>query len=111
MKRQSPLIYRKDGSLDFGPLTLAVTSAFGLGMFALDAAGVVHVSIAAWSYLGAFTTMAFIAGATAERAYWIAKSRTPGEVAKAIASAPPLDTDSGRDDETAHLSRAEARRL
>lgn len=107
--RHSPLIFRQDGSLDFGPLTLAVTSVIGLLMFILDACRIVHVSIAAWSYLGAFTSMAFIAGAAAERAYWISRSPVPGAVAQGIASSPPLDTDDGRDDDTAHMSKLEAR--
>jgi hypothetical protein len=110
MKRTAPLLYRKDGSLDFGPLMLVVTAGVSQVMFLLDAAGVVSVSVAAWAFQGAFVTMAFIAGATQERAMWIAQSKTPGDVARAIASAPPLDTDSGRDVDTAHLSRDEARR-
>lgn len=96
MRRDNPLLYRKDGSLDFGPLLLALTALVGLFIFVLDAFGVTRVTIAAWSYLGAFTGLSFIAGAAAERAFWIAQSQTPGSIAQGIAQSAPLDTDDGR---------------
>lgn len=88
MERLNPLIFRKDGSLDFGPLLLAVACAAGLFLLFADAFGLARVSVAAWAFLGSFVSLAFIAGAAAERAFWIANSKTPGEVAQGIATAP-----------------------
>lgn len=85
--RHNPLLFRKDGSLDFGPLLLAVVAALACVLLVADAFGVARVSVAAWAFLGTFCALAFIAGAAAERAYWIAQSKMPGEVGKGIASA------------------------
>ena len=96
MDRHNPLVFRKDGSLDFGPLLLAVAAAAGLFLLFADAFGVARVSVAAWAFLGSFVSLAFIAGAAAERAFWISQSKTPGEVAQGIATAktePNLWTD------------------
>lgn len=99
MDRHNPLIFRKDGSLDFGPLLLAIAAGVGVFLLLADAFGMAKVSVAAWAFLGSFVSLAFIAGAAAERAYWIAHSKTPGEVAKAIASASP-EPNLWSDDET-----------
>lgn len=95
--RTNPFVFRADGGLDFGPLVWAVSFFVGLGMFVADAFGVAHISVAAYAYLGAVTTITSIAGAAAERAYWIAQSNAPGAVARGIAESTPLDTDNGRD--------------
>lgn len=87
--RNNPLFFRTDGSLDFGPAILAVACGVGLVMFVLDGFGVADVSTAAYAWLGGFTGLAFIAGAAAERAYWIAQSKTPGELAQGVAQAGP----------------------
>lgn len=99
MTRNNPLIYRQDGSLDFGPMILAVSCTVSLVMFVLAGFEVAKVTTAAWAFLGGFTGLAFIAGAAAERAYWIAQSKTPGELAQGVATAgaTPLDMDDGRD--------------
>ena len=88
-RRSNPLIFRKDGSLDFGPLVWAVAFGVGTVLLVLDAFGFAKVSTAAWAYLGALTSITAIAGAAAERAYWISQSGTPGEVARGIAEAGP----------------------
>lgn len=85
------LWYTKSGDLDFGWLILAACCVVGLLAFILTGFGAFHASIAAWSWFGAFTTMAFIAGATISRARLIASSRAAGEVAQAIATALPDD--------------------
>jgi hypothetical protein len=95
--RLNPLIFRKDGSLDFGPLLLAVACGAGLFLLFADAFGIARVSVAAWAFLGSFVSLAFIAGAAAERAFWISQSKTPGEVGRGIATAQP---DLWRDNET-----------
>jgi hypothetical protein len=97
MERGNPLIFRKDGSLDFGPLLLALAAAAGLFLLFADAFGLARVSVAAWAFLGSFVSLAFIAGAAAERAFWISQSKVPGEVARGVATAQP---DLWRDDET-----------
>jgi hypothetical protein len=85
MDRKNPLLFRTDGALDFGPALLAIVAALACVLLVADAFGYARVSVAAWAFLGTFCALAFIAGAAAERAYWIAKSKTPGEVAKGIA--------------------------
>lgn len=88
--RRNPLLYTAEGHLDLGPLALALACGVGLAMFVLDGLGWAKISVAAYSWLGAYTSLAFIAGAAEKRAYWIARSRTPGEVARGIAES--LDT-------------------
>ena len=85
--RANPLFFRKDGALDFGPAVWAMTAIIALVMLVLDAFGIAAVSVAAWAFLGSFTAIASIAGAAAERAYWISQSKTPGEIARGIAEA------------------------
>lgn len=89
MERRNPLFFRTDGALDFGPFLLAVVSAVGVLLLLCDAFGMARVSVAAWAFLGSFCALAFIAGAAAERAYWISQSRTPGDIARGIATATP----------------------
>lgn len=88
MSRRNPLFFRKDGGLDFGPAVWAAAAFVGLVMFIITGFGITRVDAAAWAWLGAFVSIAAIAGAAAERAYWIAQSKTPGEVARGIAEAP-----------------------
>lgn len=85
------LFYTRAGELDFGWLILATCCVVGVVGFVLAGFGVFKAPGAAWGWFGAFTSMAFIAGAAVDRARLIAQSRTPGEVAQAIASALPDD--------------------
>lgn len=85
MSRRNPLFFRADGGLDFGPAVWALTAVVSLVMLVLDGFGVANVKVEAYAFLGAFATLTSIAGAAAERAYWIAQSKTPGEVARGIA--------------------------
>ena len=84
-------VERRDGAieLDLGWLILAVAFLNGLVAFDLAAAGVWQISVAAWSWYGSLTGLAFIAGATISRARLIAESRLPGEVAGGIATSSP----------------------
>lgn len=87
MSRENPLFFRKDGGLDFGPAVWAASALVGLVIFVLTAFRITSVTVAAWAFLGAFISIAAIAGAAAERAMWISQSRTPGEIAAGIAEA------------------------
>lgn len=82
-------VVHKDGhrELDFGWLILALCCVVGLVAFVLSGFAVFVAPPWAWSWFGAFTTMAFIAGATISRARLIAKSDAPGQVAAGIGSA------------------------
>ena len=84
------LFFTKEGHLDLGWLILLVCCIVGLWAFiGLGMQKIPKDAIppAAWAWFGAFTTMAFIAGATTARAAMIAKSTAAGAVAQAIASA------------------------
>lgn len=85
------LWHTKEGDLDFGWLILAACCIVGLLAFVAAGLGVFKAPIAAWSWFGAFTSMAFIAGAAISRARLIAASRMPGEVARGIAESVPDD--------------------
>ena len=87
MERKNPLLFRSDGSLDFGPLMLAIVAGLACVLLVADAFGMARVTVAAWAFLGTFCSLAFIAGAAAERAYWISQSKAPGEIAGGIATA------------------------
>ncbi len=83
------LFFTKDGRLDLGWLILVTCCVVGLGAFiGLALRKIPHDAIpqAAWAWFGAYTTMAFIAGATTARAALIAKSTSVGAVSQAIAS-------------------------
>lgn len=82
--------------LDLGWAILILCCLVGIFVFLLEALTPKSASIAAWTWFGAFTSMAFIAGTTLARARLIAESKAPGEVATAIATAQP---DLYRDDE------------
>lgn len=81
------LFFTKDNELDFGWLLLIGSFLFGIIAAAMEASKRWDLSNAAWAYLGANNAMSYIAGAAISRARLIAKSETPGNVAKAIASA------------------------
>ena len=88
--RKHPLLFTKDGDLDFGWLILVACVVVGLTVFTLKSFGAIQgPDIAAWSWFGSFTTMSFIAGAAISRARLIAKSDAPGDVAKGIAQSTP----------------------
>lgn len=87
MSRENPLFFRQDGGLDFGPAVWLASALVGLVIFVLTAFRITSVTVAAWAFLGAFMSIAAIAGAAAERAMWISQSKTPGEVASGIAQA------------------------
>ncbi len=84
------LFFTKDGRLDLGWLILLACCVVGLWAFiglGVQAIPKDAIPQAAWAWFGAFTTMAFIAGATTARAALIAKSTSVGAVSQAIASA------------------------
>ncbi len=95
MPRDNPLFYRRDGGLDLAQFVCLVVTLFGLVAFGLHGAGVWRPSIAAWSFLGAFTCSCFIVWAARDRAELLARATAPGEIARGIAEA-PLDTDPER---------------
>lgn len=95
--RENPLFFKVDGSMDLSQFLLTLITAYVAVVFVLAGLGILTVSVAAWSFLGSFTTLAFIAWAARDRAELIARSKTPGEVAKGIAMSTPLDKDDGRD--------------
>jgi hypothetical protein len=72
----SALFFTKEGDLDFGWIILIACVAVGLGVFVAVTFGVVaDPSTAAWAWMGSFTTLAFISGATIARARLIAKAK------------------------------------
>lgn len=83
-------VERRDGTveLDLGWAILAMAFLNGLLAFDLAAAGVWRVTVAAWSWYGSLTGLAFLAGATISRARLMAEARMVGHVAQAIASSP-----------------------
>lgn len=86
-------VERSDGTieLDLGWAILAIAFLNGIVAFDLAAAGIWSISVAAWSWYGSLTGLAFIAGATISRARLLAESRMVGDVSRGIAaSAPPL---------------------
>lgn len=93
------LLYTKDGELDFGWVILIACSVVGLAAFVATGLGWFKASVAAWSWFGSFTGLAFIAGATISRARLIAKSNLPGQIAQGIASS--AEPDLYADDERA----------
>lgn len=96
--RDHPLFFRQDGGMDLSQFFLLVIVVWVCVVFVLAGAGVLHVTTAAWAFLGSFTTLAFIAWAARDRAEMIAKSKTPGDVAHGIAQVIEMDTDDGRGD-------------
>lgn len=99
------LLYTKEGELDFGWAILLACCVVGLGAFILTGFGVFRASVAAWSWFGSFTGMAFIAGAAISRARLIAKSDVPGAIAQGIAQSAPDDI--YRDDERGEFTERE----
>lgn len=92
-ERRGNLFHTRTGDLDFGWAILLVCCVVGLTIFTAQACGLIPgPSIAAWSWFGAFTTMAFISGATISRARLIAASQTPGSVAGGIGISAPEHT-------------------
>lgn len=100
-KRDNPLFFKQDGGLDLAQFFLGVLILWVCVVFTLTGLKVLTYSVAAWAFLGSFTTLFFIAFASERRADLIAKSNAPAEVAKAIASAtePNLWTDDETGDE------------
>ncbi|MGE0347630.1 MAG: hypothetical protein AB7N73_15775 [Gemmatimonadales bacterium] len=87
-------VERADGTveLDLGWAILALAFLNGLVAFDLAAAGIWRISVAAWSWYGSLTGLAFIAGATISRARLMAESKMIGAVAQGIATSPELPT-------------------
>lgn len=101
--RKNPLFFRADGGMDLSQFFLLVLVVWVVLVFTAYGLGVLEIGTAAWAFLGSFTSMCFIAWAARDRAELIANSKTPGEIAKGIASVQP---DMYRDDERgAHRER------
>lgn len=94
--RDNPLFFRRDGGMDLGQFILLVIVAWVCVVFTLYGLGVLEIAIAAWAFLGSFCGLCFIAWAARERAELIAKSSTPGDIARSIATAVP-DTAADRE--------------
>ena len=98
--RDNPLFFKRDGGMDLSQFILLCIVGWVMVCFTLAGLGVLRVSTAAWAFLGSFTSLSFIAWAARDRAALIAASKTPGEVARGIASAPypGMDRDERGDD-------------
>lgn len=83
--RTNPLFFKSDGGMDLGQVILLSITGYVLAVFVLAGLGVLSITVAAWSFLGSFVVIAFIAWAARDRAELIAKSRAPGDVAQGIA--------------------------
>jgi hypothetical protein len=94
--RDNPLFFRADGGLDLAQFLLLLIVVWVMAVFTLAGLQHLKVSTAAWAFLGSFTSLCFIAWAARDRAELIANSKTPGEIAKGIASAVP-DTPADRE--------------
>lgn len=94
--RDNPLFFRADGGLDLAQFLLLLIVVWVMVVFTLAGLKVLTISTAAWAFLGSFTSLCFIAWAARDRAELIANSKTPGEIAKGIASAVP-DTPADRE--------------
>ncbi len=102
--RKNPLFFRADGGMDLSQFFLLVLVLWVIVVFTLYGFSVLKIGTAAWAFLGSFTSMCFIAWAARDRAELIANSKTPGEIAKGIASAQP---DMYRDDERGDFKQRE----
>ncbi len=92
-ERKNPFLYTKSGELSLGPLTLIICCLLGMLAFMLEGFGVMqHISIAAWTWFGSFTTLCFIAGAAVDRARLIAKGKVDETVAASDASTQTVPT-------------------
>ena len=87
--RNNPLFFKRDGGMDLSQFILLCIVGWIALVFTLAGFQVLTYSNAAWAFLGSFTSLAFIAWAARDRAHLIASSKTPGEVAAGIATAPP----------------------
>jgi hypothetical protein len=86
--RQHPWLYKRNGALDLSWVLIVLAcvvmvlclflEGFHLGGFALP--------VDAWSCLGGFIGICFIAGASRDRAEILAHATMPGQLADAIAS-------------------------
>ena len=91
--RTNPLFFKRDGGMDLSQFILLVICVWVMACFTLAGLTVLKISTAAWAFLGSFTSLAFIAWAARDRAVLIANSKTPGDIAAGIASAPYPDMD------------------
>ncbi len=91
------LFFTKDDDMDLTQVYFGVNVLFFWFAFAMAAAKIWTVSVAAWSVFGGvFATLA-IAGTSHVVSKRLAESKAPAEFAKAVAMSTPLDTDDGRD--------------
>jgi hypothetical protein len=100
--RDNPLFFKRDGGMALGQFFLGALILWVCVIFTLNGLGILTYTIAAWSFLGSFTALFFIAFAAETRAALIANSKTPGEIAQGIASSPPypgMDQDERTDDD------------
>jgi hypothetical protein len=90
IERKNPLLYTKSGELSIGPITLVFCCLVGMLAFMLEGFGIMkHISVAAWTWFGSFTTLCFIAGAAIDRARLISKGKVDEA---AVDSAQPVPT-------------------
>ncbi len=94
--RDNPLFFRADGGLDLAQFLLLLIVIWVMAVFTFAGMKKLTISTAAWAFLGSFTSLCFIAWAARDRAELIATSKTPGEIAKGIASVVP-DTPADRE--------------
>lgn len=88
MKRVNPWLFERDG--DLNPTWPLVVLFCLIGLLAVVAAlvsGQQWAIVAALSYLGSITVALLISALPRDKAKILARSRAPGEIAKAIASA------------------------
>lgn len=91
-QREHPWLYTANGDLDLSWVLLVVGCAILVASLLLQGFHIAgfDLPVAAWSCLGSFTALCFVAGAARDRATILAGATMPGEVGRAIASVRPL---------------------
>lgn len=77
------LIFTSEGHLDFSWLLTIVLCATGVSGFIIEACGL-HLSVAAWTWLGASFSAVLIAAVPISKARILAKANLPGDIAKGM---------------------------
>ena len=81
--RNNPLFFKRDGGMDLSQFILLSIVVWIIGVFTLAGMEKLKYDTAAWTFLGSFTSLAFIAWAARDRAALIAKrgDDTPATIA------------------------------